>query len=54
MFELCGKDHAFMPIEIHVVSADKFRAWRHKPCGSPGRYKMLAAAATIKTRARRR
>ena len=25
--ELCGKDHAFMPIEIRVVSADKFRAW---------------------------
>jgi len=25
--ELCGKDHAFMPIEIHVVSEQAFAAW---------------------------
>lgn len=25
--ELCGKDHAFMPIEVRVVSKDKFKAW---------------------------
>ena len=25
--ELCGKDHAFMPIAIRVVSQDKFDAW---------------------------
>ena len=25
--ELCGKDHAFMPIAVHVVSEDKFNAW---------------------------
>ncbi len=25
--ELCGKDHAFMPIELHVVSKDDFAAW---------------------------
>ena len=25
--ELCGKDHAFMPIEVRVVSQDKFEAW---------------------------
>lgn len=25
--ELCGKDHAFMPIEVHVVSQDKYDAW---------------------------
>lgn len=31
--ELCGKDHAFMPIAIRVVSEDKYNAW-------------LAAAAT--------
>jgi len=31
--ELCGKDHAFMPIAIRVVSQDKFDTW-------------LAAAAT--------
>jgi cytochrome c oxidase subunit 2 len=26
--ELCGKDHAFMPIAIRVVSQDQFDAWR--------------------------
>lgn len=25
--ELCGKDHGFMPIEIHVVSKDDFNKW---------------------------
>ena len=25
--ELCGKDHAYMPIEMHVVSQDKYDAW---------------------------
>lgn len=25
--ELCGKDHAYMPIGIRVVSADQFKAW---------------------------
>jgi cytochrome c oxidase subunit II len=25
--ELCGKEHAFMPIEVHVVSQDEFDAW---------------------------
>ena len=25
--ELCGQGHAFMPIEIHVVSQDAFDAW---------------------------
>jgi cytochrome c oxidase subunit 2 len=25
--ELCGKDHAFMPIEVHVVSEQAFNAW---------------------------
>jgi cytochrome c oxidase subunit II len=25
--ELCGKDHAFMPIEVHVVSEQAFSAW---------------------------
>jgi len=25
--ELCGKDHAFMPIAVRVVSADVFAAW---------------------------
>src|SRR5690606_23077227 len=25
--ELCGKDHAFMPIAVRVVSADVYAAW---------------------------
>jgi cytochrome c oxidase subunit 2 len=25
--ELCGKDHAFMPIAVHVVSEQAFSAW---------------------------
>lgn len=25
--ELCGKDHGFMPIEVHVVSAQKYTSW---------------------------
>ena len=28
--ELCGKDHAFMPIEVHVVSQADFDAWAAK------------------------
>ncbi len=28
--ELCGKDHAFMPIEVHVVSEADFKAWSDK------------------------
>ncbi len=25
--ELCGARHAYMPIELHVVSAEKYAAW---------------------------
>lgn len=25
--ELCGKDHGFMPIEVHVLSQEKYAAW---------------------------
>jgi cytochrome c oxidase subunit 2 len=28
--ELCGKDHAFMPSEIHAVSKEEFEAWIEK------------------------
>jgi cytochrome c oxidase subunit II len=28
--ELCGKDHAFMPIEVHVVSEADYNAWTAK------------------------
>ncbi|MGB3624802.1 MAG: cytochrome c oxidase subunit II, partial [Henriciella sp.] len=25
--ELCGKDHAYMPIEVRVVEVDQYEAW---------------------------
>ena len=25
--ELCGKDHAYMPIEVHVVSQQEYDTW---------------------------
>lgn len=28
--ELCGKDHAFMPITVRVVSEDEYKAWLEK------------------------
>jgi cytochrome c oxidase subunit II len=28
--ELCGKNHAFMPIEVHVVSDADYKAWSEK------------------------
>jgi cytochrome c oxidase subunit 2 len=43
--ELCGQDHAFMPIEIRVVSQDQFRAWAAKAGADlPGAYQTLARA----------
>ena len=43
--ELCGKDHAFMPIAIRVVAQDKYDAWI-AAAGSdlPGANKNLMAA----------
>ncbi len=43
--ELCGKDHAFMPIEIKVVSSDQFKAWAAAAASDlPTAYKTLARA----------
>lgn len=28
--ELCGKDHAYMPIEIHAVTKEEFESWVEK------------------------
>ena len=33
--ELCGKEHAFMPIEVWAVSEDKFKAWADLELTSP-------------------
>jgi len=42
--ELCGKDHAFMPIEVHVVSDADFKVWaaKAKSAGVGQANKMLA------------
>jgi cytochrome c oxidase subunit 2 len=43
--ELCGKDHAFMPIAIRVVSEDKYKAWLAAAATDlPGANKALMAA----------
>jgi cytochrome c oxidase subunit 2 len=41
--ELCGVDHAFMPIEVHVVSQPEFDAWVKEKTG--GKTPSPAAAA---------
>ena len=43
--ELCGKDHAFMPIEVHVVSQAAFDEWAKtaQTAGLEAAYKQLAA-----------
>jgi cytochrome c oxidase subunit 2 len=48
--ELCGKDHAFMPIAIRVVSEDKYTAWLAAAASDlPGAYKALLADTGKKT-----
>jgi cytochrome c oxidase subunit 2 len=43
--ELCGKDHAFMPLEIRVVSQDQFKAWAAAASSDlEGAYQTLARA----------
>jgi cytochrome c oxidase subunit 2 len=51
--ELCGVDHAFMPIEVHVVSQADFDAWVAKKSGGsntpPNAAAGQPAAATAQT-----
>jgi cytochrome c oxidase subunit II len=49
--EICGKDHAFMPLAIRVVSPAKFEAWLAAvETDLPGAYKtLLADIAVAKT-----
>jgi cytochrome c oxidase subunit 2 len=43
--ELCGKDHAFMPIAIRVVSDDQYKTWLAAAANDlPTAYKGLVAA----------
>jgi cytochrome c oxidase subunit II len=44
--ELCGKDHAFMPIAIRIVSQERYDAWLTAAASDlPGAYKVLTASA---------
>jgi cytochrome c oxidase subunit 2 len=44
--ELCGKDHAFMPIAIRVVSEDRYNSWIAAAANDlPGAYRALMASA---------
>jgi cytochrome c oxidase subunit 2 len=50
--ELCGKDHAFMPITVHVVSDAEFTAWvatEKKNAGLQGASPTAVAAAGAPT-----
>jgi cytochrome c oxidase subunit II len=49
--EICGKDHAFMPIAIRVVAPAKYEAWfTAAQTDLPGAYKtLLADSAAVKT-----
>jgi cytochrome c oxidase subunit 2 len=43
--ELCGRDHAFMPIEVLVVSETQFDAWAEAAANDlPGAYRDLRAS----------
>jgi cytochrome c oxidase subunit II len=43
--ELCGKDHAFMPINVLVVSQERFRQWAQMAATDlPGAYQTLTAS----------
>ncbi len=46
--ELCGKDHAFMPIEVWVVADDKFKAWSDLAVTNPDEKALQEFLKTIK------
>jgi len=49
--ELCGRDHAFMPIAIRVVTQEQFDAWKAAAAGDlEGANKALMAATDGATR----
>ncbi len=54
--ELCGRDHAFMPIAVHVVSAEHYAIWaeaaRHDLDGAYRRLAELTDGAAPKLAAR--
>ncbi len=46
--ELCGKEHAFMPIEVWVVDEDKYKAWADLELKGPSAEDLQKFLATIR------
>ena len=46
--ELCGKEHAFMPIEVWAVSEDKYKAWAELELKQPKPEDLNAFLKTIR------
>jgi cytochrome c oxidase subunit II len=46
--ELCGKDHAFMPIEVWAVSAENYKAWSDLELKQPKADELNAFLKTIR------
>jgi cytochrome c oxidase subunit II len=46
--ELCGKEHAFMPIEVWVVDEDKYKAWADLQLKAPSTEDLQKFLATIR------
>jgi cytochrome c oxidase subunit 2 len=44
--QLCGVNHAFMPIEVHVVSQDRFNAWLAETKTKPDIYQYSETEGT--------
>ena len=43
--ELCGKDHAFMPMVIRVVNDEEYAAWKKQLAAVPGGSRFASTAA---------
>jgi cytochrome c oxidase subunit 2 len=43
--ELCGKDHAFMPVVVRVVSDEEYASWKKQLAAMPGHSLASAGAA---------
>lgn len=43
--ELCGRDHAFMPVVVHALSQDDYKAWVQKQKAAGGQAPAQPAAA---------
>ncbi|WP_420131089.1 cytochrome c oxidase subunit II [Rhodopseudomonas sp.] len=46
--ELCGKDHAFMPIVVRVVSDQEYDAWKKQQIASASRTSVASAGAAAR------